>query len=162
MSYIALKFLHLAAVILFLGNIVTGLFWKAHGDRSGDPRIIAHTVAGITRSDRWFTVPCIVIIVTTGLFAAIKGGMPILRTGWIFWSIVLFSLSGIAFSAVVAPLQKRLGALAQDGAASGSFDWARYRALSRRWKAWGLFALLTLIAATWLMVFKPAVPGLSW
>ncbi len=64
MSYIAFKFLHLAAVILFLGNIVTGLFWRAHGDRSADPRIIGHTLEGIIRSDRWFTVPCIVVIVS--------------------------------------------------------------------------------------------------
>lgn len=36
--YAALKALHILAVALFLGNIVTGLFWKVHGDRTGDPR----------------------------------------------------------------------------------------------------------------------------
>ena len=160
MSYIAYKFLHIAAVILFLGNIVTGLFWKAHGDRSADPRIIAHTLEGIIRSDRWFTVPCIVVILIGGFGAASKGGLPMLRTGWIFWSIVLFTLSGIAFSARVAPLQKQLAALAESGAASGSFDWALYRTLSRRWEWWGVFALLTPVAATVLMVFKPVLPSL--
>ena len=93
MSYVAFKFLHIAAVILFLGNIITGLFWKAHGDRSTDPRIITHILEGIIRSDRWFTVPCIVLILIGGFGSAIEGGIPILRTGRIFWSIVLFTLS---------------------------------------------------------------------
>ena len=48
--YLAMKVLHVLAVVLFLGNIITGVFWKAHGDRTGDPRIIAHTLEGIIRA----------------------------------------------------------------------------------------------------------------
>lgn len=48
--YLAMKTLHVLAVVLFRGNIITGLFWKAHGDRTGDPRIIAHTLEGIIRA----------------------------------------------------------------------------------------------------------------
>ena len=160
MSYVAFKFLHVAAVILFLGNIVTGLFWKSHGDRSSDPRIIAHTLEGIRRSDRWFTLPSIVVIVLTGVGTAIEGGLPMLRTGWIFWSIVLFSLSGIAFSVQVGPLQRRMLELARRGIAADSFDWEEYRRLSKRWEFWGIFALLTPVTATFLMVYKPVLPGL--
>jgi uncharacterized membrane protein len=112
MSYSIYKVIHLAAVIIFLGNIATGLFWKAHADRSSNPQIIAHTLHGIIRSDRWFTIPAIVVILIGGFGAASKGGLPILRTGWIFWSVVLFTMSGIAFSARVAPLQKQLFELA--------------------------------------------------
>jgi len=60
--YLLLKAVHVLAVVLFLGNIVTGIFWKAHGDRTGDPRIMAHTLDGIIRSDRWFTIPGVVLI----------------------------------------------------------------------------------------------------
>src|SRR5687768_12726355 len=105
MIYLSFKLLHIAAVILFLGNIITGLFWKAHADRTRDPRVIAHTFLGIIRSDRWFTLPGIVAILIGGFGAAIVGRIPILGTGWILWSIVLFSLSGLAFSFRVAPLQ---------------------------------------------------------
>jgi uncharacterized membrane protein len=159
MSYVAFKFLHVAAVILFLGNMVTGLFWKSHGDRSSDPRVIAHTLEGLNRGDRWFTLPAIVVIVIGGVGGAIVGGLPMLRTGWIFWSIVLFILSGISFSAQ-APLQRRLLEVARSGIASGSFDWAQYRSLSKRWEFWGIFALLTSMTATFLMVYKPVLPGL--
>ena len=156
MSYSIYKVIHLAAVIIFLGNIATGLFWKAHADRSSNPQIIAHTLHGIIRSDRWFTIPAIVVILIGGFGTASKGGLPILRTGWIFWSIVLFTMSGIAFSARVAPLQKQLFELAQ----AGEFDWSRYRVLSKAWEWWGAFALLTPVAAAVLMVLKPTLPGL--
>ena len=80
--YFALKTLHILAVAMFLGNIVTGLFWKAHGDRTNDPRIIAHTLDGIIRSDRWFTLPGVAAILLFGVAAAMIGHLPILGTSW--------------------------------------------------------------------------------
>ncbi|HUR00365.1 MAG TPA: DUF2269 family protein [Gemmatimonadaceae bacterium] len=55
--YLALKALHILAVILFLGNTITGAFWKAHGDKSGDPKIMAHTLDGTIRSDVAIVAP---------------------------------------------------------------------------------------------------------
>ena len=153
--YLAIKTLHVLAVVLFLGNIITGLFWKAHGDRTADPRIIAHTLEGIIRSDRWFTIPGVVLIVGFGVAAAIIGRLPILGTGWIWQSIVLFTVSGLAFMLQVAPLQRRLRELASVGLVGGPWDQAAYHRLSRRWEFWGLVAVLTPLAALVLMVFKP-------
>jgi uncharacterized membrane protein len=150
-----MKTLHVLAVVLFLGNIITGLFWKAHGDRTADPRIIAHTLEGIIRSDRWFTIPGVVLILGFGVAAAIIGGLPILGTGWIWQSIALFTVSGLAFMLQVAPLQRRLQDLASAGLDGGSWDQASYHRLSRRWEFWGLVATLTPLAALVLMVYKP-------
>ena len=150
--YQALKLVHLFAVVIFLGNIITGLFWKAHGDRSRDPRIMANTMDGIIRADRWFTIPGVVVITVAGVAAAMRAGLPLLHTGWILWSIVAFALSGIAFAWRVAPLQKRLLAMARDEA---TFDWAAYRAMSLRWELWGLFATVMPGVAVVLMVMKP-------
>ena len=72
--YLVLKLIHVAAVIIFLGNIITGLFWKAHADRTRDVRFIAHTMHGIIRSDRWFTIPGVVVITLAGFLAAIQVG----------------------------------------------------------------------------------------
>lgn len=153
--YLAMKTLHVLAVVLFLGNIITGLFWKAHGDRTADPRIIAHTLEGIIRSDRWFTIPGVVLIVGFGVAAAIIGRLPILGTGWIWQSIALFTVSGLAFMLQVAPLQRRLRELASVGLGGGAWDQVAYHRLSRRWEFWGLVAVLTPLAALVLMVFKP-------
>ena len=153
--YLAMKTLHVLAVILFLGNIITGLFWKAHGDRTGDPRIIAHTLEGIIRSDRWFTIPGVIFIVGFGVAAAVIGGLPILGTGWIWQSIILFGISGLVFMLQVAPLQRRLLALAAAAVGAQRWEAAAYRRLSRRWEFWGIVAILTPLAALGLIVYKP-------
>ena len=153
--YLWLKLLHVAAVIAFLGNITTGLFWHSHAMRTRDPRLIAHAMDGIIRSDLIFTIPGVVLIIASGLATAIIGGLPIVRTPWILWSLVLFTVSGVAFVARVAPLQKELRALARAGVDSGSFDLLAYQAVARRWDMWGALALATPIAALVLMILKP-------
>ena len=153
--YLWLKLVHVAAVIAFLGNITTGLFWYAHAARTRDPRLLAHAMDGIIRSDRLFTIPGVVVIIASGLTAAIAGGHPILGTPWILWSLVLFSVSGLVFVLRVAPLQVRLRVLAQAGAERGAFDWDGYHRVARAWEAWGLVALLTPVAALVLLVLKP-------
>jgi len=153
--YLAMKLAHILAVIMFVGNIATGVFWKAHADRTNDPRIIAHVMDGIIRSDRLFTIPGVIVIIVTGFGAAGIGRIPMLRTDWILWSIILFSISGIAFMAQVAPLQRQMRDVARVATGSGDFDRSTYTSLSQRWALWGAIALATPLIALGLMVFKP-------
>ncbi|MEI2740425.1 MAG: DUF2269 family protein [Chitinophagaceae bacterium] len=95
--YLILKTIHLLAVVAFLGNITTGLFWMKYAVKTKDMKVIQHTASGIIASDRLFTIPGVIIITAGGFFAAIYAGIPLLATGWIFWPIVLFSLSGLFF-----------------------------------------------------------------
>lgn len=160
MHYLGLKLLHIIAVVLFMGNITSGVFWKRHADKSRDPRMVLLGIEGLIRSDRWFTIPGVIAITVFGLAAAIAGHYPILRTGWIFWSLVLFTISGWAFMAKVAPLQRKLAQLARKGVESGSLDWDAYHALSKQWEFWGAVALFAPAVALALMVLKPSFPGL--
>jgi uncharacterized membrane protein len=152
--YQLLKAIHVFAVILFMGNIITGLFWKRHADATKDRGIVAHTMRGLIRADRWFTVPGVLVITAAGVFAAIQAGLPLLRTGWILWSIVAFALSGIAFGWKVAPLQQRLLKMAES---ESELDWAAYHRMSLEWELWGLFATLTPAIAVVLMIAKPVL-----
>lgn len=160
MLYLGFKVLHILAVVMFLGNITTGIFWKEHADRTRDPRIIAHAMAGIIAADRLFTIPSVLLIVLAGISAAMVGHLPLLRTGWIFWSLVLFTLSGIAFMGWLVPTQRKMQQLMQAGADSGAPDWDAYHKLSRAWVFWGAVALLLPLAAMVLMVLKPPLRGL--
>ena len=153
--YLFFKLLHVVSVIAFLGNITTGLFWHIHAARTRDPKILAHTMDGIIRSDRLFTLPGVFGIIITGVVAAMYGNLPLLRTTWIAWTLVLFGISGAIFMARVVPIQRQLRAMAQAGATSGSFDYARYRALAVQWETWGAAALLTPLGGLVLMVLKP-------
>jgi len=153
--YLWFKLFHVASVIAFLGNITTGLFWHAHATRTRDAKILAHTMDGIIRSDRLFTMPGVFGIIVFGIAGAVHGHLPILRTGWILWTLVLFTVSGLAFMVRVVPLQRELRAFAAAGAESGSFDFARYQALARQWEIWGSVALFTPLAGLAFMVLKP-------
>jgi uncharacterized membrane protein len=154
--YLLIKLTHLTAVIVFLGNIGTGLFWHAHAARTRDPKLLSHTMDGIIRSDRLLTVPGVIAIIISGLIAAIYGNYPLLRTGWILWTLALFAASGLIFITRVAPLQRQLRAYAETGFQSGNFNYAGYRSLAIRWERWGAAALLTPVAGLVLMVLKPA------
>jgi uncharacterized membrane protein len=153
MLYLLLKALHVVSVVLFLGNIITGVFWKAHADRTDDLRARAQALDGIIKSDRIFTTPNVFIIILTGVATAYTVGIPILSTPWILWSIILFGISGGAF-AFVAPLQKKMLANVQAGM-SGQWDRAAYDQLSSRWKVWGTVATGAPLIAVFLMVMKP-------
>ncbi len=151
--YLWMKVIHIIAVVLFLGNIITGVFWHRHALKTRDPRILAHTVDGVIRSDRLFTMPGVLVIIVTGVIAAMQMNLPLLRTGWIAWTLVLFAISGLLFMTQVAPLQKRMHALAS----GGSLDLAAYERLTRRWEFTGTVATLTPLIGLGLMVLKPAL-----
>jgi uncharacterized membrane protein len=154
MDYLFLKALHVVSVVLFLGNIITGVFWKAHADRTGDLRARAQALDGIIRSDRIFTTPGVFLIIVTGVWLSYIGNLPMLRTFWIGWSLVLFGISGAAFMAAVAPLQKKMLANVSAGL-GGNWDESAYQRMSRSWAIWGGIATLTPLIAVFLMVMKP-------
>jgi uncharacterized membrane protein len=62
--FLILKSLHIVSVVLFLGNIITGVFWKVHGDRSGTMDARVQALDGVTGSDRVFTMPGVMLTAT--------------------------------------------------------------------------------------------------
>ena len=159
-TYALLKLIHVFAVIIFLGNIITGLYWMKKADKTNNLSIISFTIKGIIASDKLFTIPGVIIITIGGLGAAIYGGIPLLKTGWIFWSLILFSLSGLLFSWKVAPLQNKIHQLIKSEDAD-KFNRVLYNSYLKQWERWGLFALLTPLGALIMMVLKmPLQSGL--
>ena len=155
--YLWLKLIHILAVVMFIGNIVTGVFWHKHAERTRNPRLLAHTMEGVIRSDRLFTIPGVVVILASGIFAAVKAGFPLLGTGWILWTLVMFAISGLVFMIRLGPLQRRMQVHAQAGASSGSFDYDAYHRMAKQWDFWGAVATLAPLIGLGLMVLKPAL-----
>lgn len=154
--YLVLKTIHVLSVVLFLGNIITGIFWKAHADATGDPKVQAHALAGVIRSDAWFTMPSVLVIIASGVALASTAGLPLLGTGWIAASLVAFALSGLLFVAILAPLQRRLLSEALGALADAEWPSRDYRRMSRVWEGIGLVAIALPLMALALMIFKPA------
>lgn len=147
-----LKLIHVAGVVLFLGNITVGVFWKTYADRSGKLAIMAYTMDAIIAADRIFTIPGIIILLIGGFGAAFVGNWPILSTGWILWALIALILAGLAF----APLSR---AQRQISVAAHAGNLEEYERLSQTWNLWGFIALALPIVAFVLMILKPALPA---
>ena len=145
------------AVVVFLGNIIVGAFWKAFADRTGNAAVMAHTIDGIVRADRIFTIPAVIVLFLAGMAAAGVGHYSILGTGWILWGLGLFALSGVAFGPI-ARAQRELLKVAQTGLQTPE-QRQQYEAVSRQWNIYGTIATLAPLAALVIMVLKPNLPA---
>jgi uncharacterized membrane protein len=152
--YLTLNTLHILAAALFLGSMIMGIFWKLRSDRTGDPRIIAFTLEGAVRAYRWVTMPSIGLVILFG-FAMVAVGDVSLSFSWILIGIALATVSIAALAGRVAPVQRRMLALARSAADAASFDRAAYDRLTDQWRLWVVVATVTPIVAMFLMVFKP-------
>jgi uncharacterized membrane protein len=149
MAYLIFKLIHIFAVIIFLGNIIIAVYWKGHGDKSNDPKIIAYTIKGMIRADRYFTMPAVAFLILAGFGAMGIGYIPF-ETGWILWGFILIIISAAAFMAKVVPAQKKLLKIAK----ADSFDQQQYDAVSKEWNLWSSIATIAPIIAVVLMVLK--------
>ena len=122
MNTLLLKAIHVLSVVLFLGNIITGVFWKLHADGLGELRARVQAFDGIIRSDRLFTLPGVVLIIVTGVWMANINHIPLLGTTWTAWALYLFGTSGVIFQFLIGPLQKKLLANTRAGL-SGTCCW---------------------------------------
>ena len=154
MVYIILVLIHIMAVIIFLGNITITPFWKLQSEKTEDRLNVLNTWEGITRADRFFTMPGVIILLIFGIGAALHGGLNLISTGWIFWSIIMYIISGAAFMAKVVPIQKKIVALVKDEA---KFGWDEYSKLTKQWDVWSSLATITPWIAVILMVLKPNI-----
>ena len=151
MIYSIWKLLHILAVILFLGNITVGAFWKLQADKSTDRLKIVEIFKNLIKADRVFTMPSVTALFIFGVGAAMQGNLSLVETPWILWSIVMLIISAFVFMTKVVPLQKQIFELASS---EEKFSWDLYLSLSRKWNVWGTIATVTPYIAVALMVLK--------
>ena len=151
MIYNIWKLLHVFAVIIFVGNITLGPFWKSAADRTKNRDKIADTLKNIIRADRFFTMPSFAFLVIFGFGAQMTAGYDI-DIPWIMWGLIMIIISGIVFMAKVVPLQKKMYALASD---ENKFSWEEFEKLSKQWNIWDSIATLAPYVALVVMVLKP-------
>lgn len=155
------KLLHVLAVVLFLGNLGTCLFWAARAAGTRSPSIIAHTFAGIRRADRWFTLPGAVGIVIGGVAAAIRLELPVFGTGWVLWASGLLAIGLLILVTVRPPLQRDIEDFAASsvGENDDEIAWSEFELMYRYWRTWTTVAIALPLGAVLLMVYRPPLPG---
>lgn len=156
MLYEVFKFLHITGVVMLLGNVTATAIWKLFADRSGNPVVIAFAQRLVTLTDISLTLWGIILMVVGGYGALRVANLSPFESGWLVYSQGCFVLSGIIWLGALVPLQIRQARAARAFADGGAVP-ASYVRDCRLWTIWGLISSAPLIAATWLMIAKPAI-----
>ena len=153
MSYDAFKVIHLAGVVIFLGNIIVTGIWKVMADRTQEARIIAYAQRLVTITDWIFTAGGAMLIVLGAYGMVFTAGLDLTQF-WLALGQSLFVASGVIWAAILIPTQIVQARQARAFAEGGPIPESYWRH-SRRWVIWGTIATLLPLANLYVMVFKP-------
>ena len=152
MLYLALKWLHVLGVVVFLGTGAGSAWYKLRADRSGDPHVVVWCQREVVRADWFFTIPSGVIVPLTGL-ALVHLGPWTFEMLWVQLGLAFYLVAGLTW-APAAMLQVRMRRLAEEALSSGQPLPERFHQDNRIWFALGLPSFLAAIGAVWVMVAK--------
>ncbi len=148
-----LRWLHILGAAVLLGTGGGIAFFMMMAQRSGDPRIIAHTASTVILADWVFTATAVILQPITGIALAYSLGWD-LTEGWILLSLALYLLVGCFWLPVVW-IQHRLRDLAIESI-GGELPPA-FRRLYRIWFYCGFPAFFAVLGIIWLMVARPVL-----
>lgn len=142
------KFLHLAGVVVFLGNVILGPLWVVLSFKTEKIDTIKFTFKTLQEFDIYITAPSVAMVVINGLYMGnVFGGVA--NSDWLKHSV--FSLLVLWFMIVpILLVQDKMGKLI----ANGDFQSKAFNGLKKEWMAAGLFSFLPIVYICYMMVFK--------
>ena len=154
MDYLTLKLIHIIGAIIFVGNITVTALWKVMADRTRDPKTVAFGQRLVIITDFAFTGTGAVAVLITGLLMAMNFADTFWTIHWVLWGLILFSISGMIWMAILIPVQIKQARLAKQ------FDHTKeipeqYWRLGRIWAAFGTISTVLPFVNLYFMVFKP-------
>lgn len=155
MLYLALKYVHVVGAAVLLGTGAGIAFFMLMAHLGGKPQVIAGVARIVVIADFVFTASAVVLQPITGVLLARLSGYSLLEP-WIFWSIVLYFVTG-AFWLPVVWMQKRMWTLAAWAVARSEPLPRAYHRLFWLWFSFGFPAFGAVAAIFWLMIAKPAL-----
>lgn len=145
--------LHIAGVVIFVGNIVTAAFWKMRADATKNPTVIHHAAKNVMLADYMFTLPGLALVVVSGSVMAARSGIALSGMNWLTVSLIIFAVTGVIWAVVLIPMQRKMIRGSYRSIDSGAVT-AEYVSASRVWAAFGTVSTLLPIAILYLMIAK--------
>lgn len=155
MEYTTWLFIHVLSVVIFLGNLAAGLFWKAHAERYRDHHILRSAFQGIHRSDLWITNISVAFVMLSGLMMAYLTDLSILYSGWMLAALSMLIVSGIVYGFKIIPLHERIIAHLTSPDGFSESQWDEYGQMKKTWMYWAIISTSTPFIAFYFMFFKP-------
>jgi hypothetical protein len=151
MVYTLLKFVHVTAVIVWVGGVVALAILNARVGRRGDRTTLAVLAGESAFYGRAVVGPAIGVAVAAGLAMVAVAHLRV-ATLWISWGMV----GVVGFLVIGAASSGRAGAELGRLAAAAPSDESRVRVLQRRLAVLTGANLLLLASVVWAMVAKPS------
>jgi len=150
--YLLLKFVHVAAVIVWVGGVVALVVLNALLSRAGDAAVIAALGQQSEAFGRTVIGPAMGVALLAGLWMAGQFHIPFTSL-WIVWGLVGF----VAFIVLGVIAMGRVGVELASVARTAGADASRVAALRQRLSLLSALTLLLLASVVWAMVFKPTL-----
>ena len=147
-----LKFLHVAAVIVWVGGVVALTVLNARIGRLGDPAAQAAMGQQSEAFGRTVVGPAMAVTLLAGLWMAGQFGIPFTSL-WIVWGLAGF----IAFIALGVIAMGRPGAQLGVARANRGRRRSPVATLRQRLGLLGALTIVILASVVWAMVFKPTL-----
>ncbi|WP_064686050.1 DUF2269 family protein [Rhizobium bangladeshense] len=154
MIYFVLKFLHIIGAAVLLGTGAGIAFFMLMAHRTGNAMTVAAVARIVVLADFVFTTTAVIVQPITGIALAWNAGYS-LWDRWIFWSIILYLVTG-AFWLPVVWMQMEMRNIAKQAAVKGEPLPARYHKLFWTWFYFGFPAFAAVLGIIWLMITRPA------
>lgn len=155
--YLTLKFLHVVASVILLGNFLGLAAWKMAADRSRNPATMAFVSDRIHRLDGPVPTWSGLLVFALG-YAGVRGfGNSIANTPFAMWGLILMTLAGLVWYFGMRTLEARMADLAEEAVERNEdVDRAYWRA-SGTWFLLNGLVVTLIVVIVGLMVYKPDI-----
>lgn len=152
--YLTLRVLHIFGVVLFLGGLVTALYWKLAADRSMDAGFAARVHRRLRKADSRIVGPGALVTFAAG-YAMVRGfGSRIAERPFALWGLILmFTALGFWYLGM-RPAGEKLAEEAEAAQANGEPLSRSYAARSVLWLTFAFLAIGLVAAVAVMMVFR--------
>lgn len=142
------KFLHLAGVVVFLGNVILGPLWFYLSLRDNNIETVKFTFNLLVAFDIYITAPSIFLVVINGLYlgSAIGG---IENVDWLKHSVYSLIILWIFIIPILILQDKMVIHIKKGDITSQAF-----KQLKTKWMTIGLISFVPLVYICYMMVFK--------
>ena len=150
--YNLFKFIHIVAVIVWIGGIVTAGILNARVARTRDRAAMAALGQQSAVLGRMVLGPSGAITFIAGFVAVLDAGIEF-TTLWVVWGMAAVFVSMFLGAGPI----RRAGEELAIGASNPKPEQARVAALRNRLRTLNVVQLVILFSAVWAMVFKPTL-----
>jgi uncharacterized membrane protein len=149
-QYLNLKFIHIVAVIFWIGGITAMTIWTVRAGSDPDRRSLAVTLRHALFYGQRVVGPASGVVLLAGIAMVIQAKIGF-GTLWIIWGMAGILLHLILGFTVLSKNAERLAQLAE----SGTPDPVALDKVLRRQKTVATIYVLIMLSVVWAMVTKP-------